>query len=81
VTTYCQCNTDDRPTLGRLYRDFNGSSWINSLNWLTSADMSEWYGVTVNADGRVTSLVMPRNNMIGSFYNSAHSAAKVFVIN
>ena len=44
----------DRAALEALYRATDGPNWVNSDNWLTDAPLGDWYGVTVNARGRVT---------------------------
>jgi hypothetical protein len=43
--------------------------WYESTNWLSDANISDWYGVTVNAEGRVIKLVLPRNNMAGTIHS------------
>lgn len=50
----------DRATLFGLFRSTGGAGWIdNKDNWATDADISEWKGVTVDAQGRVAMLVLP----------------------
>ena len=46
----------DRAALVTLYEATDGPNWANSDNWLTDAPLGQWYGVTVNARGRVTRL-------------------------
>ena len=46
----------ERAALEALYRATDGPNWRNSDNWLTDAPLGQWYGVTVNARGRVTRL-------------------------
>ncbi len=55
----------DRAALTSLYEATGGSSWTNSDNWLSASPLAEWYGVTVDADGRVTALALGQNNLTG----------------
>ena len=43
----------ERDILVVLYEATDGSNWINSENWLTDAPLGEWYGVDMDASGRV----------------------------
>ena len=54
-----------RVALGFLYDVTGGSGWANSDNWGTDADLSTWYGVEVDAQGRVQSLSLGNNNLRG----------------
>ena len=55
----------DRAALIALYNATNGPNWRRSANWLTDAPLSEWHGVTTDADGRVTGLDLERNDIDG----------------
>lgn len=48
-----------------LYTATAGNNWTNRTNWLTSPDVNSWFGVTV-AGGRVTSLDIRNNNLVGT---------------
>lgn len=54
-----------RVALGFLYDVTGGPGWANSDNWGTDADLSTWYGVEVNAQGKVQSLSLGNNNLRG----------------
>ena len=56
----------DREALVALYNATNGAQWKNNTNWLSDEPLSEWYGVTTDADGRVQGLVLERNQLSGS---------------
>ena len=45
-----------RAALAALFHATDGPNWADSRNWLTSAPIGEWYGVTTNASGRVVRL-------------------------
>ena len=49
-----------------LYDAANGSGWANDDGWLSDAPLYEWYGVTTNANGRVSELDLRHNNLSGS---------------
>ena len=55
----------DRAALVALYDATGGANWKNSANWKTSAPLWDWYGVTTNADGRVTGLELNGNSLTG----------------
>ena len=55
----------DRTALEALYDATRGSAWTDSTNWKTAAPLGEWYGVETNAAGRVISLELSRNGLIG----------------
>ncbi|MGN6491921.1 MAG: T9SS type A sorting domain-containing protein [Agriterribacter sp.] len=56
--------TTDSLALVDLYNSTNGPGWTNKTNWLTSAPISQWFGVGIN-EGRVESLSLPGNNLVG----------------
>ena len=57
--------TTDREALVALYNATGGEAWTNSTNWKTAAPMREWYGVRTGAGGRVTTLDLRKNALIG----------------
>ncbi len=56
---------DDRAVLVALYKATDGSNWTNKKNWLSDRPLREWYGVTTDANGRVTRLSLFNNNLRG----------------
>ena len=46
--------------------DPNEPGWTNSLNWLSNNPLGEWYGVGINAQGRVDSLNLADNMLKGT---------------
>ena len=56
----------DRDALVALYDSTGGGNWIRNDNWLTSAPLADWYGVTTDANGRVTALWLYENNLRGT---------------
>ena len=57
--------TSDRAALEALYDATGGAHWTDSTNWKTSAPLGEWYGVTTDADGRVTHLDLFESGLSG----------------
>ena len=55
----------DRPVLMALYNATNGANWSNKTNWGTDKPLSEWHGVTTDANGRVTILNLSLNGLSG----------------
>ena len=56
----------DREALTSLYNATGGADWTNNTNWLTNAPIGQWYGVTTDANGRVTNLVLGNNQLSGT---------------
>ena len=56
----------DSAALMALYESTDGENWKDNTNWGTDADLEEWYGVSTNADGRVTHLVLRTNDLSGN---------------
>ena len=56
----------DRQALASLYQTTGGDQWLNNDGWLTDRPMSDWYGVTTDADGRVTELRLITNGLTGT---------------
>ena len=55
-TSEITVDNPDRAALVALYHATDGPNWLNNENWLTDAPLGDWYGVDVDASGRVTSL-------------------------
>ena len=56
----------DREILVALYNATDGPNCGYAFNWLTDAPLGSWYGVEVDARGRVTELDLSVNNLSGS---------------
>ena len=55
----------DRDALAALYGTTGGPGWTNSSGWLTEAPLRRWYGVEVDAQGRVVGLDLGYNGLSG----------------
>jgi Leucine-rich repeat (LRR) protein len=53
----------DFNALQQLYNNTVGSGWLDNTNWLSTADVSTWFGITV-VNNRVTEIRLPNNNLI-----------------
>ena len=66
----------DRAALIELYNNtlWYDDGWTNENNWgdsgLLSSDFSDWYGVTINGDDRVSGLELSDNNLVGGLTNA-----------
>jgi len=58
------CAFLDSMTLITIYNSTGGSGWTNP--WFTSDPVCMWPGVTLNANGNVTSLVLNNNGLTGN---------------
>ena len=56
----------DREILITLYQATDGANWLNSGNWLTDAQLGEWYGVDTDASGRVARIDLDDNELTGT---------------
>ena len=62
----CDSHAGDRAVLETLYDATDGTSWTDSTNWKTSEPLSQWHGVTTDAEGRVMRLDLVDNGLVGS---------------
>ena len=65
LSAEAQVLEQDSLALVDLYNVTGGADWTNNENWLTTAPVSEWYGVTLSGD-RVWTLELNNNNLVGS---------------
>ena len=56
----------DREILETLFRATGGENWTDNTNWLTNEALSEWVGVNVDEDGRVSHLALSGKNLMGT---------------
>ena len=57
---------EEREVLLALYNSANGDGWRRQGNWNTSAPLDEWWGISLNQDGRVRSLDLTHNQLDGT---------------
>ena len=55
-----------REVLVQLYNALDGENWNNNANWLTELPIRQWHGVTNDASGRVTRLLLESNGLAGA---------------
>ena len=60
-----QAVSPDRASLVALYNATGGANWTNNTNWLTTAPIGQWHGVTTDGNGRVTELNLTSNQLKG----------------
>ena len=56
----------NREILAILYEATGGDDWTDNTNWLSDADLDDWYGVDTDRDGRVTRLSLQENRLTGT---------------
>ena len=56
----------DRAALVALDNATDGPNWSTTTNWGSDKPLGQWYGVTTNSAGRVTSLNLRNNQLSGS---------------
>lgn len=52
-----------------FYNATGGDKWTNNTNWGSEKPFNEWYGLTTNDQGQITSLALPNNNLTGYIPN------------
>ena len=55
----------ERQILEILFKTTGGDGWDKRDGWLTDAPLNSWHGVTTDAEGYVTGLNLPYNNLTG----------------
>ena len=60
------CEPSDRDVLVALYNATDGDNWYKNTNWLSDKPLGDWYGVTTDANGRVTRLELIQNQLSGA---------------
>ena len=71
-----QANTQDSLAIVDIYNSTNGANWSIKTNWLTTAPLSTWYGITVSV-GRVISVDLFSNNLKGNIPSSIGNLTKL----
>ena len=59
------CNDSDRAVLEAFFEIASGSGWTNSDGWHGDGLLEEWYGISVDSQGRVTALDLSGNGLEG----------------
>ena len=71
----------DQAALVALYNSAGGASWTTSTNWDTAEPLNMWFGVGTDADGRVTGVELPSNNLRGSLPAELDDLTKLTSLN
>ena len=59
------CDAGDRATLASLHNAMGGTDWTRSDGWLGDGPLGEWYGVGADSLGRVATLDLSDNGLVG----------------
>ena len=62
---YIGTTSEDREALQALYHSTAGALWHRSEHWMSDRPLEQWDGVTTNAAGRVSHLILVGNNLDG----------------
>ncbi|MFC1552584.1 leucine-rich repeat domain-containing protein [Candidatus Latescibacterota bacterium] len=71
----------DSLALVALYNSTDGPNWTANTNWLTSAPVSEWFGVSVDANEVIKLLDLKQNNLTGSIPPDIENLTNLIVLN
>ena len=78
ATAHAQAaDAGDSLALVDLYDSTGGTAWTHHTNWLTTASVKTWYGVTLDSNGKVTMLSLDSNNLVGKVPSSLGSLTKI----
>jgi hypothetical protein len=70
----------DRQALEALFKSCGGAGWKKKGGWMTDAELGEWAGVTVDAEGRVIKLDLWENNLAGPLPSEIHKLPALQVL-
>ena len=59
------CNAVDVAVLTSLHEATGGAAWADNGGWLENQALENWYGVTADSIGRLTTLDLTRNGLTG----------------
>lgn len=57
---------DEHEALIAFYQAANGDQWTDHTNWCSDKPLSEWYGVEVDYENKVSGLLLYNNNLSGT---------------
>lgn len=66
----------DSIALVQLYNATGGDSWNNNSGWLETP-LSDWFGIQVNGEGRVSYIDLNSNNLIGELPSSFQDMTEI----
>ena len=62
---FARLPSPDLEALVALYNATGGANWTDNTNWLTTAPIDQWRGVTTDSQGRITELNLTSNQLMG----------------
>lgn len=68
----------DRDALVTIFNSAGGTGWKRNNNWNTTAELSTWYGIKVDGQGRVVELRLDANNLRGTLALLLVTSASLF---
>lgn len=75
------CTHPDYEALENFYTATSGDTWVNKSGWLSDCEPCNWFGVNCDEDGRVSSLVLRGNALIGELPADIGNLDKLTLIN
>lgn len=69
----------DSLALVQMYETAGGANWANKTNWLSSAPLGRWFGITVE-NNRVRKIELPANNLTGELPPSLSALTELQVL-
>jgi hypothetical protein len=59
---------EEKQSLMAVYEKTNGQNWKNNDGWMNeTVDHCQWYGISCDDEGKVTSIDLRDNNLVGQF--------------
>ncbi len=69
--------TKEKAALIEFYEALDGDNWKNNENWCSDKPVDEWYGVTIDSEGRVLHISLYENNLRGIIPESIGNLSKL----
>ena len=76
----CIPETADREVLVTLYNETGGPDWYRNGNWLTEKSLNTWDGIATDAEGYVTEIFLPWNELSDSIPPELGNLARLEVL-
>ncbi|SEC56912.1 Leucine-rich repeat (LRR) protein [Tenacibaculum sp. MAR_2009_124] len=85
MSTLSSTLEQEKQALWDFYNTTNGTQWRNTTSnrkpWSLSIPVSDWHGITVDADGHVTKINLGSNNLVGTIPSSISKLTRLTYLN
>ena len=64
--TVIDSQIQDRLVLANAFETLGGRGWTENTNWMSSASVCDWFGITCDLDEQIVTLSLPKNQLQGT---------------